>query len=534
MNCSYAMELGPLGINYLELHYCTFAGWAWASCLLLALWLIVLFYLLGNTADEYFSPTLSTLCTQFHIPYDVAGVTFLAFGNGAPDVFSSLASSTSGTMETGLNALLGGAMFVTTVVVGAVLTSSTSPKVAVPPRAFCRDVLSLLIVTMLIVLCVLEESTTYMAVFPIIYAVYVLVVVLPTCCAKPVPTARDRGVLFAFWHSPQLFTSSPPLTSYRFVTMTSLAKEPAPQAFSGDIYDTYFGSNQEQLASPLIDTTDADDSDASHRLTTPRPPAVPTVRRRLGCLLRWQTLVWLCLDLPREATIPMVVVRPQGWSRAKAAMFVTTAPVLVLALSGLPAGRPHLWAAVGGTCIGLSLVTFVSTYHRTAPTSPAVIMSFFALGFAACVAWIYGVASELVAVLAAVGHITTLPPSVVGLTILSWGNSIGDWITNVAIAKGGCPEMALAGCFGGPVFNLLVGLGLPMLLARLTALESTTHVEWDVHCCVSLAFLALSLGLTLAVGVASRFQCPAWYGRVLFGVYTLYTTVHLALLMGWA
>ena len=52
------------------------------------------------------------------------------------------------------------------------------------------------------------------------------------------------------------------------------------------------------------------------------------------------------------------------------------------------------------------------------------------------------------------------PPwaQVLGLTVLAWGNSIGDFSTNMAMAKKGLANMALTACYAGPVFNLLVRL----------------------------------------------------------------------------
>ena len=47
---------------------------------------------------------------------------------------------------------------------------------------------------------------------------------------------------------------------------------------------------------------------------------------------------------------------------------------------------------------------------------------------------------------------------VLGLTVLAWGNSIGDFSTNMAMAKKGLANMALTACYAGPVFNLLVRL----------------------------------------------------------------------------
>ena len=47
---------------------------------------------------------------------------------------------------------------------------------------------------------------------------------------------------------------------------------------------------------------------------------------------------------------------------------------------------------------------------------------------------------------------------VLGLTVLAWGNSMGDFSTNMAMAKKGLANMALTACYAGPVFNLLVRL----------------------------------------------------------------------------
>ena len=45
---------------------------------------------------------------------------------------------------------------------------------------------------------------------------------------------------------------------------------------------------------------------------------------------------------------------------------------------------------------------------------------------------------------------------VLGLTVLAWGNSIGDMSTNLAMARKGLANMAMTACYAGPVFNLLV------------------------------------------------------------------------------
>lgn len=89
-------DLGPMGINYGYWHECTMEEWPLVSWAIMLSTLGALFYLLGDTAEVYFAPTLVLLCDKLNVSPDVAGVTFLAFGNGAPDVFASIAAFSSG------------------------------------------------------------------------------------------------------------------------------------------------------------------------------------------------------------------------------------------------------------------------------------------------------------------------------------------------------------------------------------------------------------------------------------------------------
>lgn len=64
---------------------------------------------------------------------------------------------------------------------------------------------------------------------------------------------------------------------------------------------------------------------------------------------------------------------------------------------------------------------------------------------------------------------TGLPPNLLALTVLAWGNSIGDFMANTSIAKKGFAEMALTGCFAAPLFNNVLGLGLSTFKTNVVA-----------------------------------------------------------------
>ena len=182
---------------FLECFYCwvdtpaataaVFAGFLVYAALLL--------YVLSTTADVYFAPATVQLSNWLGLRPRVAGVTLLALGNGAPDVFSVLAAYRGGQGDLAVGALVGGSMFVTTLVVGAVITASGGSVKAT--GMFVRDItFNLIGSTALFFMCLSERATLYEA--GGLFAAYLVYVVAVTQGHRCPPMLRaDRAAWYA-------------------------------------------------------------------------------------------------------------------------------------------------------------------------------------------------------------------------------------------------------------------------------------------------------------------------------------------------
>jgi len=68
-----------------------------------------------------------------------------------------------------------------------------------------------------------------------------------------------------------------------------------------------------------------------------------------------------------------------------------------------------------------------------------------------------------------------IPPVVVALTILAGGTSVPDMIASIVVARQGRGDMAVANAVGSNIFDILIGLGIPWVIA-ITILGNTVEV----------------------------------------------------------
>ena len=154
------------------------------------------------------------------------------------------------------------------------------------------------------------------------------------------------------------------------------------------------------------------------------------------------------------------------------------------------------------------------------------------IGFAASAAWLDLIADKLVSLLSFFGIILHIPATIMGLTILAWGNSSQDLIANMTVAKKGLSTMAITASFAGPVFNILVGLGI-----GLTILTKQSHTPGDPvpvylnnPLRVGFIFSILNGVLVIICGVfVGKGMIPKRFGYVAMMLYAAYVVASLTL-----
>src|SRR5204862_3977016 len=102
--------------SYLRLYYCNLRNAKPLAFIIMVVWLSLLFSTIGIAASDFLCINLSTISSILGMSESLTGVTFLAFGNGSPDVFSTFAAMSLNSGNLAKGELVGAAAFITAVV----------------------------------------------------------------------------------------------------------------------------------------------------------------------------------------------------------------------------------------------------------------------------------------------------------------------------------------------------------------------------------------------------------------------------------
>lgn len=175
----------------------------------------------------------------------------------------------------------------------------------------------------------------------------------------------------------------------------------------------------------------------------------------------------------------------------------------------------------------LSCIFFLLFSENSKPPRFHFILAF--LGFVMAVGWIYLIANEIVSLLKAIGVFFNVSDAILGLTVLAWGNSIGDLIADIAIAKQGYPRMGFSACYGGPLFNLLLGIGLPFTISLAKHGGQFQPVKYDPMVLVLSASLGVALITNLLLFPITKFKATRVHGFILIVLYIALLTTSIVI-----
>uniref|UniRef100_A0A671Q7N1 Sodium/calcium exchanger membrane region domain-containing protein n=1 Tax=Sinocyclocheilus anshuiensis TaxID=1608454 RepID=A0A671Q7N1_9TELE len=436
----------------------------------------------------HFCPNLSAISSTLRLTHNVAGVTFLALGNGAPDVFSAMAAfSHPQTAGLAVGALFGAGIFVTTVVAGSI---ALVKPFTVASRPFLRDVIF------------------YMAAvfwtFSILYKGHI-----------------SMGEAVGY------------LGLYIAYVLTV-------------IVSAYIYNRQKHQLNGSAQTTGREEDDGEYEPLLPYTQstaqiflnAINPVDSRTWRRQHWSAKVLKVIKVPVEVllllTVPVVDTDKEdhNWKRPLNCLHIITGPlVCVLTFQSgkygllLIEGEVPVWVLV--LCIGvfLSGIVFFTTTNEHPPRYHFL---YSLLGFVVSALWISTVAAEIVSVLHLLGVVLSLSNTVLGLTLLAWGNSIGDCFADITIAHQGYPRMAISACFGGIIFNMLFGVGLGCLLQIFQNENNVVMLEPEgMLCWVLSGALGLSLVFSFILVPLQCFHLSRVYGIFLLIFYIVFLIVAL-------
>ncbi|KAK3592204.1 hypothetical protein CHS0354_034308 [Potamilus streckersoni] len=224
-------------------------------------------------------------------------------------------------------------------------------------------------------------------------------------------------------------------------------------------------------------------------------------------------------------TIPVVDYEEENhnWNRYLNALQCFTGPVFCIFATKVGfnmMGSFPVWALVMLLAFCLAVLVFITSKNDTRPKIHSALAY---LGFLVAVIWIYSIANEIVNILQTFGIAFSISSAILGLTFLAWGNSIGDFIADIAMARQGYPRMGISACFGGPLFNLLLGVGIPFTIG--TIKNGDYQLKLTLEELVLAAFLAFSLVTSLIIVTASKFRMSRPYGLYLMILYVVFLVV---------
>lgn len=565
-------------LNFYELHYCTFDENRLFSITVTLMMLILCFYLLTDTANKYLSTALTIITDILNLSPNLAAMTFLAFGNGAPDVISSIVASNNelGDLSLSIGALIGGGLCVACFVFGLVIyKNKISMDIEVVPHMYRRELLTYLISLLLICYYGYKGSINFLE-SVLFLSIYVI------------------NLLIAFYYDVKKINSEHSDSGSNIpIEQIQREEEVIPNDLNENLIPTFNDDklikkheNHEILADDIINVMLELDKAIEKRKgkkvkeqieNDENKVSTKPVSRlsRTASLLSLGSKTYLkknLYDMIKETHI--IAEKEELFYRVKHHYFnhmhdweemnlfskficlVFQIPLTLARDLSMPAVNQDEYIKYMMCCTPISsvfivislldyweiilgskfliifflfiiILTTICFYYLLDPLkfteNKPLIFILCIYKFIVSIVWIYASSQILIDILQFYGFLFNIPESFLGLTVLAFGNSLSDASLDVSLAQKGFGEMALAGTLSGPLFNLLFGLGLSMI--RNTYYKTIAFNLWEkshLPNCIGLIILISNLVFILIYGQINNYRYDKKASYISFSIFSLY------------
>lgn len=229
----------------------------------------------------------------------------------------------------------------------------------------------------------------------------------------------------------------------------------------------------------------------------------------------------------RRLSIPVYTI--DTWSKTQASL----SPLFILLLllhhfEGILSLEKSHFSYFFAILLGLILGLLIYRTSRNTAL-PGYNTWLVCIGFGMSILWICNICSIMIDLLNLASSILQFPPPVLGMTILAWGNSSGDLVANLAIAKIGLSSAALTACFAGPLFNMLLGLGVSLMISSYDdGVEFRIFERSDIV--IGLVFLVCSLSIAISTVIIEKGEIGRRFGVIMIGCYSMFSLVLVSFL----
>ena len=461
--------------SLLEFNYCTINNNTWLTYILLIIILILCFYFLSSTGNDYLAPALGIISEKLNLSQNLAGLTLLALGNQAPDVIVAFVAGEDENegVETSLGSLLGGGLIVVAIVLSTVVMYGK--EVTVVPANFLRDIGVYFIALCYVCLLGYFEKIYLWQSF-VFFLFYIIYVIICFVMDKKKTEEIENNIKFSILQESTAKSFKVKLFDNTMHEESSINEDDENQLKNSNssfdiekiIKKSFFhkkakGTNEQYKTDDTFEGEMKLYSKFKYGLVRHYLNSKESTWKSMSLP---QKFLFAFVDFPmnivRDATIPPYEV--SKWKRSFFILQPITIPLFLIVMFNQYKNVYTHWI-ISLIILGILLVICVIFYRKTYRTSlPNCEWILLSSAFVLSILWLWCVTNILLDMIVTAKLLfpSNIPQSFLSMTILACGNSLPDFIVNCSLARTGYAEMALSGSIGAPAFGILMGFGLSL------------------------------------------------------------------------